>query len=158
MALDRTDCEILGILRKNARISNKDLARRAGLAPSTCLERVRRLRLSGVLTGFHAEVNPASVGVALQAMVAVKLDRHSRSSVEAFRRRMLAREEVLAVFHVAGANDFLVHLAARDSVHLRQLAMEAFTESPDVAHIETGLIFDYARSESLPIYLDQDPE
>ncbi|MGB5622712.1 MAG: Lrp/AsnC family transcriptional regulator [Gammaproteobacteria bacterium] len=157
MTLDRIDRKIIGLLRKNARISNKDLAARAGLAPSSCLERVRRLRLRKVLTGFHAEVDPASVGVALQAMVAVRLDRHSRPSVEAFRSRMLARQEVLAVYHVAGANDFLVHLAARDAAHLRELAMEAFTESPDVAHIETGLIFDYARSDSLPIYL-QDEE
>ena len=112
MRLDRIDREIIGLLRKNARISNKELAERVGLAASTCLERVRRLRVGGVLTGFHAEVDPASIGVAIQAMVAVRLDRHSRKPVEAFRRRMLAREEVLAVYHVAGANDFLVHLAA----------------------------------------------
>lgn len=156
MSLDRIDREIISLLRKNARISNKELAERVGLAASTCLERVRRLRVGGVLTGFHAEVDPASIGVAIQAMVAVRLDRHSRKPVEAFRLRMLAREEVLAVYHVAGANDFLVHVAARDATHLRQLAMEAFTESPDVAHIETGLIFDYARSASLPIYLDDE--
>jgi len=156
MGLDRIDCEIIGLLRKNARISNKDLSERVGLAASTCLDRVRRLRVGGVLTGFHAEVDPGSIGIALQAMVAVRLDRHSRPAVEAFRRRMLAREEVLAVYHVAGANDFLVHLAARDATHLRQLTMEAFTESPEVAHIETGLIFDYARSANLPVYLDSE--
>ncbi|MGB5209346.1 MAG: Lrp/AsnC family transcriptional regulator [Gammaproteobacteria bacterium] len=156
MSLDRIDREIIGLLRKNARISNKDLAERVGLAASTCLDRVRRLRVGGVLTGFHAEVDPGSIGIALQAMVAVRLDRHSRPAVEAFRRRMLARKEVLAVYHVAGANDFLVHLAARDATHLRQLTMEAFTESPEVAHIETGLIFDYARSANLPVYLDSE--
>ena len=150
--LDRIDCTILRQLRKNARISNKDLAQRVGLAPSSCLERVRRLRLGGVITGYHADLEPAPLGIGLQAMVAVKLIRHERRAVESFRQRMLDREEVIAVYHVAGANDFLVHLVARDSEHLRQLAMEAFTESPEVAHIETGLIFDYAWSGNLPIY------
>jgi DNA-binding Lrp family transcriptional regulator len=156
--LDRTDCAIIRQLRKNARISNKDLAERVGLAPSSCLERVRRLRLGGVITGYHADLNPGPLGIGLQAMVAVKLIRHERRAVESFRQRMLDREEVIAVYHVAGANDFLVHLVARDSEHLRQLAMEAFTESPEVAHIETGLIFDYAWSGNLPIYSVEEDE
>lgn len=150
--LDRIDCAILRQLRKNARISNKDLARRVGLAPSSCLERVRRLRVGGVITGYHADLEPGPLGIGLQAMVAVKLIRHERRAVESFRQRMLDREEVIAVYHVAGANDFLVHLVARDSEHLRHLAMEGFTENPEVAHIETGLIFDYAWSGNLPIY------
>ena len=108
--------------------------------------------MGGVITGYHADLNPGPLGIGLQAMVAVKLIRHERRAVESFRQRMLDREEVIAVYHVAGANDFLVHLVARDSEHLRQLAMEAFTESPEVAHIETGLIFDYAWSGNLPIY------
>ena len=133
-------------------MANKDLAERVGIAPSTCLERVRRLRLGGVILGYHADMDPLALGIGIQAMVAVRLTRHRRATVEAFRARMLEREEVIGVYHVAGANDFLVHVAAQDSEHLRHLAMEAFTESPDVAHIETGLIFDYAKSGNLPIY------
>jgi len=152
LTLDRIDCTLLRLLRKNARISNKDLAERAGIAQSTCLERVRRMRVGGVITGYHADMNPLALGIGIQAMVAVKLTRHRRRTVEDFRARMLGREEVIGLYHVAGANDFLVHVAARDSEHLRHLAMEAFTESPDVAHIETGLIFDFARSGNLPIY------
>ena len=79
---DRTDFEILRLLRKNARIPNKDLAARVGVAPSTALERVRRLREAGVLLGYHAEIAPAAVGIGLQAMVDVRLARHSRADVE----------------------------------------------------------------------------
>jgi DNA-binding Lrp family transcriptional regulator len=156
--LDRIDCAILRQLRKNARISNKDLAERVGIASSTCLERVRRLRLEGVIIGYHADVDPVSLGIGIQAMVAVRLARHRRRTVEDFEARMLARDEVIGIYHVAGANDFLVHVAARDSGHLRQLAMEAFTESPDVAHIETGLIFEFTRSGNLPIYAFEEEE
>ena len=75
--LDRIDREILTALQKNARLSNKELAARMKVAQSTCLERVRRLRDDGILRGFHAEVDAKAVGVGLQAMIAVRLRRHS---------------------------------------------------------------------------------
>lgn len=156
MHLDRTDFAILRLLRKNARLPNKDLAARIGVAPSTALERVRRLREAGVLQGFHAEVAPAAIGIGLQAMVAVRLARHSRPQVEAFHAHLLALPEVLSLYHVAGADDFLVHVGVRDSDHLRDFAMAALTSREEVAHIETHLIFAFKRSTDLPVYLDGD--
>lgn len=156
MHLDRTDFALLRLLRKNARLPNKDLAARVGIAPSTALERVRRLREAGVLQGFHAEVAPAAIGIGLQAMVAVRLARHSRPQVEAFHAHLLALPEVLSLYHVAGADDFLVHVGVRDSDHLRDFAMAALTSREEVAHIETHLIFAFKRSTDLPVYLDGD--
>jgi DNA-binding Lrp family transcriptional regulator len=154
MQLDRTDFAILRLLRKNARLPNKDLAARVGVAPSTALERVRRLREAGVLQGFHAEIAPAAVGIGLQAMVAVRLARHSRPQVETFHAHLLSLPEVLSLYHVAGADDFLVHVGVRDSDHLRDFAMAALTSREEVAHIETHLIFAFKRSTELPVYLD----
>ncbi|GAB2658659.1 Lrp/AsnC family transcriptional regulator [Arenimonas aestuarii] len=156
MHLDRTDFALLRLLRKNARLPNKELAARVGIAPSTALERVRRLREAGVLQGFHAEIAPAAVGIGLQAMVAVRLARHSRPQVEAFHAHLLALPEVLSLYHVAGADDFLVHVGVRDSDHLRDFAMAALTSREEVAHIETHLIFAFKRSTDLPVYLDGD--
>ena len=152
MHLDRTDFAILRLLRKNARLPNKDLAARVGVAPSTALERVRRLREAGVLQGFHAEVAPAAIGIGLQAMVAVRLARHSRPQVEAFHAHLLALPEVLSLYHVAGADDFLVHVGVRDSDHLRDFALSALTSREEVAHIETHLIFAFQRAPELPVY------
>lgn len=150
MAPDRTDFEIVRSLQNNARLSNKELAARVGLSPSTCLERVRKLRATGVLKGFHAEVDPAALGICLQAFIAVRLKRHSRSLVEGFEAHALTLPEVVAVYHVAGATDFLVHVGVRDTDHLRSLAMDAFTTRREVAHIETSLIFGYTRAASAP--------
>lgn len=139
--LDRTDRQLIDLLRKNARLSNKELAAAVGVAPSTSLERVRRLEEEGVLTGYHAEVDPKRIGIGLEAMVAVKLHQHARQMVEAFQEHAAGRPEVVQVFHMAGANDFLVHVAVRDADHLRELALSAFTERPEVARIETSLLF-----------------
>ncbi|HEY0970290.1 MAG TPA: Lrp/AsnC family transcriptional regulator [Gemmatimonadales bacterium] len=144
--LDRIDRAILAALQQNARLTNKELAARVGLAESSCLERVRRLVGSGVLRGFHADVDPRALGVGLQALVAVRLARHTRSAVESFRKSMLELREAIELFHVAGANDFLVHVAVRDSDELRDLILRAFTSRPEVAHVETSLIYEHARN------------
>lgn len=152
MELDRIDAELLRLLRKNARMANKDLAARVGIAPSTALERIRRLREARIITGFHAELDPAGTGVGVQAMVAVRLNRHSREQVLALHDHLLSLPEVVAFYHVAGANDFLVHVAMRDAAHLREFALSALTARPEVAHIETNLIFEFRRSTELPLY------
>lgn len=153
--LDRIDLDLLRLLRKNARLSNKELAERSGIAPSTALERVRRLQQAGTLLGYHAEVAPGAVGIGLQAMVTVRLRRHSRALVDSFHTHLLGLHEVLAFYHLAGADDFLVHVGVRDSDHLREFALSAFTERDEVAHIETHLIFEFRRNPGLPVYSAQ---
>ena len=153
--LDRIDCEILARLQKNARISNKELAAAVDIAPSTCHERVRRLDADGVIRGAHAEVDAEAVGVGLQALVAVRIGQHARPVVEAFEAHALGLDEVVQVFHTTGANDFLVHVAVRDAEHLRDLALTAFTERPEVVHIETALLFAHHRTHGLPLYADR---
>jgi len=148
--LDSTDLDILNALTKDARITNKELAKVAGVAPSTCLERVRRLTASGVLRGFHADVDPRAVGVGLQAIIAVRLRQHMRDIVDSFRSSVLEMPEVLGLFHITGADDYLVHVAVRDSDHLRDLALDCFTTRPEVAHIQTRLIFEFVPTWRLP--------
>lgn len=154
-ALDRTDYEIIRHLRNNARLSNKELAAKVGLAPSTCLVRTRLLQQSGVITGFRAEVNPARLGVGLQAMISVRLKRHYKPDVEAFRQHALELPEVVRFYHVAGPIDFLVHVWTRDSEHLRNLAMTAFTAREEVSHIETELIFEHVSCQDLPTFIGE---
>jgi len=157
MPLDRIDITILTELQNDARLSNKELATKIDLAPSTCLERVRRLRSTGILRGFHASVDPAAVGIGMQAMIAVRLQRHTRETVESFQGHVLARREVLAVFHLAGATDFLVHVAVRDADHLRTVVLDAFTVRPEVSHIETSLVFFHRQKAVLPDYTQDEP-
>lgn len=152
MDIDRIDCSILALLQKDARLSNKELAAAVGLAPSSCLARVQRLRAEGVLRGAHAEVDPQALGVGLQALIAVQLRQHSRAQVKAFWKHALGLPEVLSVFHVAGTHDFQVHVAVRDAHHLRDLALDAFTTRSEVAHIQTSLIFEWAKGQVMPNY------
>jgi DNA-binding Lrp family transcriptional regulator len=148
--LDQIDFEIIRQLRNNARISNKDLADTIGLAPSSCLERTKYLRARGYLKGYHAEVDLAGLGIGLQAMVAVRLNRHSRNDVENFRNHLIELPQVFTVYHLSGANDFMVHIGVGDANQLRDFVLNAFTERSEVAHIETAVIYEEKNNWQLP--------
>jgi DNA-binding Lrp family transcriptional regulator len=156
MALDRIDFEILAALQNDARTPNKALAHRVGLAPSSCLERVRALHRSGVLKGHHAEVAPAAFGIGLEALVAVRLVRHRREVFRALYAHLRSLPEVLAVFHVSGVNDLQLHVAVRDIQHLRDLIVEKIATRTEVDHCETSVIYELHRKHGLPCYVAQD--
>jgi DNA-binding Lrp family transcriptional regulator len=143
--LDHVDRAILEALSEDARMPNSRLAERVGVAPSTCLQRVRALRRSGVLRGFHAEIDLAALGRPLQAMIAVRLTVHAREQIEAFNRAVRELPGVLSVFHVAGVNDYLVWVAAADAQDLREFVVDHLATHPSVAHAETSLIYEHRR-------------
>jgi DNA-binding Lrp family transcriptional regulator len=119
---------------------------------------VRKLERAGVFRGFHAEIDPRVCAIGIQALVFVRLKRHSRLRVESFRRYALELPESTGVFHVTGEFDFLVRIAVRDADHLRNLLMDSFTTRAEVSHLETHLIFEYVRKATLPNYAAPKPE
>ncbi len=150
-SLDRTDLTLVALLQNNARMSNKELAARAGIAPSTCLERIRALSARGVVRGYHADVDPEALGRGLEAIVAVRVRPHSRRHVDAFREAALAMADVVEIFHVTGADDFLLHVAVADTDALRDFVLDRLTMRPEVAHVESRIVYEHARrSTSLP--------
>ncbi len=153
MQLDRTDFVLLRALQKDARLSNKELASAAGIAASTCHERLRRLREGGVLLGHHAEVAPAALGIGLHALISVRIRRHARPLVDQFRQHLESLEQVVELYHLAGAVDYLLHVAVADVDALRRLVMDAFTSRDEIEHMETSLVFEHRRRPVLPNYL-----
>jgi DNA-binding Lrp family transcriptional regulator len=147
--LDDVDRRLVEALAEDARLPNARLAERAGIAPSTCVARVRGLRARGVLRGFHAEVDLAQLGRPLQAMVAVRLAVHAREQIDTFTRHVRDLPGVLSVFHLAGATDYLVWVAERDAQGLREFVVDHLATDPAVAHAETSLIYEHQRGPGL---------
>ena len=150
--MDRIDDAILSALQNDGRMSNKELAAAVGLAPSSCLERVRRLQDRGVLTGFHAYVNTDALNIGLQAFVSVRLSQHSRELVESFRDHLISLREVVGVYHVAGQVDFMVHVAVRDAQHLRNLTLDEFTTRAEVSRLNTAIVYEHYGETAWPNY------
>lgn len=144
--LDATDRAIVAALVDDARTSNKDLAERVGVAQSTCLARVRALRETGVIRGYHADIDPRALGHDLQAMIAIRLQPDARHAIGEFTAVLSRFPEVLEVYFVAGANDFLVHVATASTDALRRFVGEQLNRDPAVAGTETNLIFEHTRA------------
>jgi len=151
MTIDRIDAEILGLLQKDARLSNKQIAATVGLAPSSVHDRLKRLWADGVLTGSHAEVEPRAMGVGLEALFLIELSKHKRATVDCFMDEIVDIPEVRSAHLITGRYDLVVHVVARDTRHLKDLALDQFTNRPGVTRIETSIIFETRTRHELPV-------
>lgn len=142
-ALDDTDHAILHELAQDGRLPNSELAARVGIAASTCHTRVRALVSSGVITGFHAEIDPAATGGQLEALIAIRLHAHARGGLRTFQRYLSELPATRRVYFVSGERDFLVHVAVPDAAALRRLVGDTLSVREEVAATNTSIIFEH---------------
>lgn len=148
--LDSIDRALIALLQKDARLSNKQLAASLGVAQSTCSIRMRRLEADGAIEGYHAAVNPSTLGIGLHAMVRITLTRHANQEIDSFWDHIGSVPEVVSTFHMTGDTDFLVQVAVRDADHLQELTTSAFTSWPEVGRIRTAVVFRFRHRHGLP--------
>jgi DNA-binding Lrp family transcriptional regulator len=156
MTLDRIDAEILRLLQNDARLSNKQIAAAVGLAPSSVHDRLKRLWAEGVLTGVHAEVAPQAMGVGLEALLMIELAKHERATVDRYLDEIVEIPEVRSAHLITGRYDLVVHVVARDTRHLKDLALDRFTNRPGVTRIETSIIYETRTRHELPMLSSND--
>jgi DNA-binding Lrp family transcriptional regulator len=145
--VDELDSAIIRHLQTNARQTNRDLARAVGIAPSTCLERVRVLRDRGVITGYHAEISLAALNRHVQALLHVQIRPLSRSVIEGFKTYVTALPEVVSVFVVAGGDDFLVHVAVPSVDSLHAFLMDKFSKRREIVGFRSSVIYQHSRNQ-----------
>ncbi|MFD8687602.1 Lrp/AsnC family transcriptional regulator [Streptomyces sp. NPDC059651] len=141
VALDTVDLHILRLLQNDARTTYRELAAEVGIAPSTCLDRVTRLRRTGVILGHQLRLDPARMGRGLEAFLSVQVRPHRRELIGPFVDRIRTLPESRALFHLTGPDDYLVHVAVTDTADLQRLVLDEFTSRREVARVETRLIF-----------------
>jgi DNA-binding Lrp family transcriptional regulator len=134
--LDAIDRRILLELQADGRMTNVELARRAGISAPPCLRRVRRLEEAGVIRGYHADPDPQRLGWEIIFFAVVGLDSQKESALSAFERLVASWPEVRECHMIRGGGDFLLKLVARDTVHENQLT-QRLTGSPTVTRVQT---------------------
>lgn len=141
VVLDTVDLHILRLLQNDARTTYRDIAAEVGVAASTCLDRVARLRRSGVILGHQLRLDPAKLGRGLQALLSVQVRPHRRELIKPFVERIRGLPESRSLFHLTGPDDYLVLVAVADTADLQRLVVDEFTSRPEVARVETRLVF-----------------
>jgi DNA-binding Lrp family transcriptional regulator len=131
--MDDTDRAIIAQLMRDGRLSNIELADRVRLSPSPCLRRVRQLEAAGVITGYHAAVNPAAVGRGFQVLLHVEMAVQDRATIEAFEAEVQRIDEVLSCRRMFGQPDYLLSVAVADLEAYERLYAQRLTDLPGVA-------------------------
>jgi DNA-binding Lrp family transcriptional regulator len=145
--VDELDTAIIERLQTDARQTNRELAHAVGIAPSTCLERVRALRERGVITGFHAEISLPALNRGVQALLHVQVRPLSRTVIDSFKKYAMDLPEVLSVFVVAGGDDFLVHVAVPSVDGLHAFLMDKFSGRREIVGFRSSIIYQHARKQ-----------
>ncbi|MDA0565273.1 Lrp/AsnC family transcriptional regulator [Streptomonospora sp. S1-112] len=144
--MDELDAEIIRLLQTDARQSNRELARRLGVAPSTCLERVRALTRRGVIRGYHADVDLAALNRGVQALVSIQVRPLSRPVIVRFKEEVSVLPEVLSAFVLAGGDDFVLHVAVQDLDRLHAFLVDELSKRKEIVGFRTSVIFQSTRN------------
>jgi DNA-binding Lrp family transcriptional regulator len=134
--LDDIDRRILAELQADGRMTNVELARRAGISPPPCLRRVRRLEEAGFIQGYHAQTDGQKLGWQIAFFVIVGLESQKQSVLDAFETLVAGWPEVRECHMIRGGGDFLLKLVARDAAHENALTAR-LTGAPNVTKIQT---------------------
>lgn len=146
-ALDAIDERILRELRRDGRLSNLDLAQRAGLSPSATLRRVQALERRGVIRGYRAVLDPQELGRGYVVYVAVGLAEHTKAAQKGFEQAMAAAPEVVECHNIAGAFEYLLRVEARDLAAYKAFHTEVLGTVPAVRSITSYIVMDSPKDE-----------
>lgn len=150
--MDDADLRILRLLQKEGRITNQDLARQCGLSPATCFERLKRLRTSGIITGFTALLDPERLGSALLVFIEVSLDRTTDDVFAAFAAHIRDVPEVMECHMVAGGFDYLLKVRVSDMAAYRAFLGGILAAMPGVRETRTYAVLEEVKQTTmLPI-------
>ena len=141
VSLDATDRRLLQELSADSRASGAALAVAVGISESTVSLRLKRLKSLGVIRGFRVDVDPSALGVGLQALVSIRLAKHDRAEIDAFTAAAPNFPGVVRMYHMAGADDYLLHIVATDTEAVQSFVLDYLTRYPAVAHTRTNLIY-----------------
>lgn len=137
--LDRIDRRILRDLQNDGRMTNVELARRAGISAPPCLRRVRALEESGYIRGYHADINPEALGFGVIVFAQVGLSSQAEVDLKRFEELVNSWPMVRECSMLAGEYDFLLKIVAEDWDDYQRFLTGRLTAAPNVAHVKSAL-------------------
>lgn len=146
--LDDIDRRILRDLQDNGRITNVELARRAGISAPPCLRRVRVLEDAGYIRGYHADLEPKALGFNVMVFAQVGLESQAEADLEAFEKLVHEWPQVRECFMLAGEADFLLKVVAEDWDDYQNFLTTKLTSAPNVSHVKSALSIRQSKSQA----------
>lgn len=137
--MDKIDLKILGLLQENARLTNQEIAERAGLSAAACWRRMRALEESGVISAYTAVLNREALSLNLSVFVHVTLARHEQHNVADFEAAVMERPEVLECHATTGDADFLLKVVTKDIASYDRFLSDFLFKLPGIAQARSNI-------------------
>jgi Lrp/AsnC family leucine-responsive transcriptional regulator len=152
MKFDRYDAKILDALQRDGRLSVVDLAESIGLSATPCARRIKALESEGAIEGYAAVLNPARVGLAVLAIVQVKLTEHTDETVARFEREIQLMDEVTKCFAMTGSYDFILEVYGKDLDALSNVVLKKLIRVPNVRDMQSSVVLStIKRTSRIPL-------
>jgi DNA-binding Lrp family transcriptional regulator len=153
--LDKIDKKILRDLQDNGRITNVELADRAGISAPPCLRRVRALEKNGFIKSYHAKLSPQSLGYTVTVFAMVKLSSQAKEDLRAFEDTVTGIPEVRECHLLAGEVDYILRIVAKDWDKYQELHTNHLTNAPHVVSVKSSLAIRSGKDEpGVPVYVE----
>ena len=150
--IDAKDRRLIALLQGDATLTAQALGDRLHLSPSQAARRRQRLEAEGYVTGYRATLDPARLGLSVQAFVQVQMAAHSPEAAQGFARLVAAQPEVVAVWTLTGEADYLLRVWCADLPALNRLVHHALLPHPAVARVQSQIVMDQLKPDSgLPV-------
>lgn len=146
--LDDIDCRLLALLQRDARLTAEALGAALGLSASQAGRRRQRLEAEGYVTGYVARLDPARLGLAVQAFIQVQMATHSPDAARGFARLAAARPEIVSAWTLTGEADYLLRVFCADLPALNRLIHEVLLPHPAVARVQSQIVMDQLKADA----------
>lgn len=152
MTLDRTDKRILSLLQRDARLTSAQLGDKLALSPSQAGRRRQRLEEAGIITRAEAKLDPAKLGLTVQAFVQVQLGSHGAQNARDFATLIAGQSQIVSAFTMTGEADYLLRVWAADLAALNSLIHDVLLAHPAVARVHSQIVMDQLKPDApLPV-------
>ncbi len=147
--LDSKDIQILSLLLNNAQLSNKEIAAKIEIAQSSTHDRIKKLTHKGYIKGAFTQIDQKKLGLNIEVMLAIKLNKQHRSIIADFIEKASQLPGVIQLFHMAGNNDFMLHVGVKDSDELRGFILDRLSTLDYVQSTETTMVLHNERINNI---------
>lgn len=148
MELDPTDKRLLAALQADAHATADALAEKINLSPSQAGRRRQRIEASGIIKGYSARLDPARLGLTVQAFVQVEMASHAPASAAGFARMVEAQREIVGAWTMTGVADYLLRVWCADLAALNRLVHQVLLAHPSVAKVHSQIVMNQLKTDA----------
>jgi DNA-binding Lrp family transcriptional regulator len=149
--MDEIDRRIVSELQQDGKMKIKELAAKLNMTNSPIFERIKKLEFEGIISGYHAQINPKKLGFQLVAYCSVTLENHHKQTIEQFVDDVKDLPEILECYHIAGLFDYLLKIVVRDMEHYQYFVTQKLAILNNIARVQSSFVMtEIKNTQQLP--------